>query len=239
MRIDIVTLFPKMLEDALSHSMIGRAQQNGLVQVVMTDPRTFTHDNHRSVDDRSYGGGPGMVMMAPPIEAALDSLELGREPTPVPVVLTDAAGVPFRQKHARELASVQRFVLVCGHYEGTDERVRTKLCTHAFSIGDFVLTGGELPSLMIVDAVVRLLPGVLGDPLSHEDDSYEEGLLGHPLYTRPVEFQGEPVPEVLLKGNHKEIAKWKRAQSLQRTRETRPDLFVGAQLTAEDVDLLK
>lgn len=174
-------------------------------------------------------------MMAPPIEAALHFVSL--EPG-TPVVLMDPAGPLFHQRDAREFAALPRLVLVCGHYEGVDERVRTKLCTHAYSVGDFVLTGGELPALMVIDAVVRLLPGVLGDPASHEDDSHEGGLLGHPLFTRPETFQGETVPDVLKSGDHGAISRWRRQQSLLRTRRDRPDLFAQADLTQKDIDLL-
>ena len=180
-----------------------------------------------------------MVMMIPPIAAALESINpVPGSPFPVPVILTDPAGKIFTQKDARMLAEHPQIVIVCGHYEGVDERVRTQLCTHVFTIGDYVLTGGELPALVIADSIVRLLPGAIGDPESHLDDSHEGGLLGHPLFTRPPEFGGEHVPEVLLGGNHKEIEAWRRRQSLQRTREARPDLFAGAKLTSEDVDLL-
>lgn len=239
MRIDVVTLFPEMVRGALEHSMMGRAQKAGILEVVLTNPRDFTEDVHRTVDDHSYGGGPGMVLKGPPIEAALKSIGLvNGERGSTPVILTDPAGTPFTQATARELSKLDRIAIVCGHYEGTDERIRTQLCTHAYTIGDYVLTGGELPTLVMVDSIVRLLPGVLGDPKSHEDDSHEGGLLGHPLYTRPPVFRGEAVPEVLMNGNHRQIAEWRRSQSLQRTRTARPDLFVGAQLTPEDVDLL-
>lgn len=181
-----------------------------------------------------------MVMMAPPVHEALKSI--GACPDTrgdARVVLMDPAGVPFRQRHARDLASCPRLVLVCGHYEGLDERVRTRLCTDAFSVADFVVTGGELPALMVADSVVRLLPGVLGDPESHEDDSFEGGLLGHPLYTRPNEFLGERVPDVLLSGDHGRIRSWRRAQALKRTRESRPDLFAASILHRQDVSLLE
>jgi len=237
-RIDIITLFPDMVNEALAHSIMARAQKAELVELVTTNPRDFTEDKHRTVDDHSYGGGPGMVLMAPPIEAALLSVGLVDSNTETPIILTDPMGKKFTQQDAHEFSKHKRIAIVCGHYEGTDERIRTKLCTHAFTIGDYVLTGGELPALVMTDAIVRLLPGVLGDPQSHQDDSHEGGLLGHPLYTKPQKFRGENVPEALLNGNHKEIAQWRRAQSLQRTRKYRPDLFVRAQLTKEDVDLL-
>ena len=239
MRIDFVTLFPEMVLGALGHSIMSRAKVSGVAEFHATNPRDFTNDPHRTVDDHAYGGGPGMVMMVPPIAAALDSINpVPGSRFPFPIVLTDPAGRLFTQKDARALSEQPRIVIVCGHYEGVDERVRTQLCTHVYTIGDYVLTGGELPALVIADSIVRLLPGAIGDPASHLDDSHEGGLLGHPLYTRPPEFRGERVPDVLLGGNHKEIEAWRRRQSLQRTREARPDLFAGAKLTSEDVDLL-
>ena len=235
LRVDFVTLFPEMVLGALSHSMMARALTAGAVEFRASNPRDFATDAHRSVDDTSYGGGPGMVMMAPLIAAAVDALE------PLPgavIVLCDAAGERFDQGAARSLASTEQVVFLCGHYEGVDERVRTKIATHCYSIGDFVLTGGELPALAMADAVVRLLPGVLGDPESHRDDSFEDGLLGFPLFTRPEEFMGEAVPEVLKSGNHAEIAKWRRRQQVQRTRSARPDLFSKAALAKADLELL-
>ncbi len=236
MRIDFVTLFPEMVLGAMSHSIMGRAQASGAVAFGAVNPRDFAHDKHRSVDDEPYGGGPGMVMMVPPVAEALDSLA----PEPgTPVVLTDPAGRPFRQADAEALSQGPRVVFLCGHYEGLDERVRTLLATHTFTTGDYVLTGGELPALVMADAIVRLLPGVLGDPESHRDDSHTAGgLLGHPLYTRPPSYRGADVPEVLLSGHHGQIAAWRRRESLRRTRDHRPDLFVTADLTAADLDLL-
>lgn len=234
MRFDVLTLFPDLIGQALSHSIVGRAIAEGRLEVVTTNPRDFANDKHRTVDDSPYGGGPGMVLMAPPIEAALASLSL----PDCPVILMDPAAPLFRQSDAHELAQMARVVVVCGHYEGTDERVRTQLCDRAYSIGDYVLTGGELPALVMVDAIARLLPGVLGHPESFEDDSYEHGLLGHPVYTKPQVFREEAVPPVLLSGDHRKIDEWRRRQRLLRTRNLRPDLFVGAQLTPEDVDLL-
>lgn len=235
MRVCFVTLFPETVLAAARHSILARAEQAGLVRFEAANPRDFATDKHRSVDDEPYGGGPGMVMMAPPIAAAVDSLGL---PNRSPVVLMDPAAPPFTQADAERLSQCTDLALVCGHYEGVDERVRTTVCTEAFSVGDFVMTGGELPALAVADAVVRLLPGVLGDPASHEDDSHSTGLLGHPLYTRPAEFRGESVPDVLLSGNHGEIAKWRRREALRRTRETRPDLFAQAGLTPDDLDLV-
>lgn len=235
MRIGFVTLFPEMVDQALSHSIMSRAQSKSAVEFQCANPRDFATDAHRTVDDSSYGGGPGMVMMAPLVRAALDSLTPTEKTI---VVLTDPVGEPFTQSHARDLAQSDNVVFLCGHYEGMDERVRTQIATHVFSIGDYVLTGGELPALVMTDAIVRLLPGVLGDPESHEDDSHSDGLLGFPLYTKPVEFEGESVPDVLLSGNHAKIAAWRRQQQLQRTKSHRPDLFCRARLKPTDVDLL-
>ena len=224
-----------MVLEALGHSIMARATAKGAVSFRAFNPRDHATDKHRSVDDAPYGGGPGMVMMAPLIQAALAQAEPCPETV---VVLADPAAKPFRQADAKNLAAKPRVVFVCGHYEGVDERVRTQLCTHVFSVGDFVVTGGELPSLLMADAVTRLLPGVLGDPQSHQDDSHSDGLLGFPLYTKPLEFMGETVPEVLTSGNHAEIAKWRRRQQLLRTRLHRPDLFAGTDLGPSDVDLL-
>lgn len=236
MRIDFVTLFPEMVLDAVSHSIMGRAAASGLLEPRAVNPRDFTHDPHRTVDSRPFGGGPGMVLMAQPIADALESVL--SESQPQAVILCDPAGTPFRQSHATQMATLSHIVFVCGHYEGVDERVRNQLCTHAFSVSDFVVTGGELPALMMADAMVRLIPGVLGDPESHQDDSFQTGLLGHPLYTQPREFRGEPVPEVLLSGDHGRIERWRRQQALRRTRAVRPDLFARAGLTSSDLELL-
>lgn len=239
MKIDFVTLFPDMVLGALGHSIMSRAANAQIVTFGTVNPRDFTADKHRTVDDHPYGGGPGMVMMAEPIEKALEAISAGpeaRDPQTV-VVLTDPSGKVFRQRHARELCELERVVFVCGHYEGVDERVMTQLCTHAFTIGDYVLTGGELPALVMADSIVRLLPGAIGDPSSHEDDSHEGGLLGHPLYTRPEVFRGERVPEELKSGDHAAIAQWRRRASLLRTRANRPDLFVTADLNSSDLDL--
>jgi tRNA (guanine37-N1)-methyltransferase len=235
LRVGFVTLFPEMVLGALSHSMMGRASDAGLVEFVASNPRDFATDPHRSVDDTNYGGGPGMVMMATLVASALQALAPRQDAA---IVLCDAAGERFTQHTAKALAQRPDVLFLCGHYEGVDERVRTKLATHCYSIGDFVLTGGELPALLMADATVRLLPGVLGDPASHQDDSFQDGLLGFPLYTRPDEFMGEPVPDVLKSGDHGKIAQWRRRQQLLRTRQLRPDLFARAGLTPEDRKLL-
>ncbi|MBX3109215.1 MAG: tRNA (guanosine(37)-N1)-methyltransferase TrmD [Fimbriimonadaceae bacterium] len=221
---------------AVGHSIMARAAASGAVTFGTQNPRDFATDAHRTVDDSPYGGGPGMVLMAPLVAAAVESCQPG--PGAV-VILTDPAGTPFRQFHAEELAQAGHLILICGHYEGVDERVATQVATHVFSIGDFVLTGGEIPALAIADSVIRLLPGVLGSAESHQDDSHSnDGLLGFPLYTRPAEFRGEPVPEVLRSGDHKKIAEWRRRQQLIRTKMRRPDLFARADLHPSDLDLL-
>jgi tRNA (guanine37-N1)-methyltransferase len=239
LRIDFVTLFPEMAIGAVSHSILARAQASGLIEFGATNPRDFATDKRRSVDDGPYGGGPGMVMRAPVIDAALESLGIGPPGARTcPVVLTDPAAPLFTQREARRLAVADRIVFVCGHYGGVDERVRELLVTEVWSIGDYVLTGGELPALVMADAVARLVPGVLGDPRSHEDDSHNDGLLGFPLYTRPAVFRGVRVPDVLTSGDHAAVARWRRARQLGRTRDLRPDLFSRADLRPSDLDLL-
>lgn len=236
MRIDFVTLFPEMVLPALRHSILARAEQAGLVTFAATNPRDFATDAHRTVDGRPCGGGPGMVLRADIVGRALESLALRPEDR---VVLTDPNGVRFEQAHARVLARAPRLVLLCGHYEGIDDRIRQRFATDVFSLGDFVLTGGELPAMTIADAVVRLIPGVLGDPASLEADSHAEGLLSFPQFTLPREWEGLSVPEVLLSGDHGEIARWRRREALRATRLQRPDLFSKAPLTKADVDLLQ
>lgn len=235
MRIDFVTLFPEMILPALEHSIMARAARSGEVSFGAVNPRDFAKDAHRSVDAPSYGGGPGMVMMPTLIAEAIESIptQPGAE-----IILTDPMGERFTQSVARELTEKPQIIFICGHYEGVDERVRTQIATRALTIGDFVLTGGELPSLVMTDAIVRLLPNVLGDPESHRDDSHTDGLLGFPLYTKPAEFRGERVPEILTSGHHEKVAKWRRREQLLRTRQYRPDLFALAELTEEDLRLL-
>lgn len=235
MKIDFVTLFPEMLLPALDHSIMARAVAKKAVEFSAINPRDFATDKHRSVDDSPYGGGPGMVMMATNIRAAVSQIDPANQAL---VILTDPMGTKFTQAEAQDLATHHHIVFICGHYEGVDERVRTKIAHRAYSIGDFVLTGGELPALVMADATVRLLPGVLGDPQSHQDDSHTDGLLGFPLYTKPAVFENEEVPQVLLSGDHKKIATWRRQQQLQRTKSHRPDLFCRARLKPGDADLL-
>ena len=235
LRIDFVTLFPEMVLEAVDHSMLMRAKQAGAVEFGAVNPREFTHDKHRTVDDNPFGGGPGMLMKCEPVAAAIDSLFPDENTA---VVITDPTGVPFTQAVAQELASRPRIIFVCGHYEGIDDRIRRLYATHTVSIGDFVLTGGELPALVMADAVTRLLPGVLGSPESLEADSHAESLLTAPQFTRPEDFRGESVPDVLRSGDHAAIERWRRAKSLRLTRANRPDLFWKAPLKAKDPSLL-
>lgn len=236
MRIDIVTLFPEMIERALDHGIPSRAAKVGHVHYRCANPRDFATDKHRTVDDAPYGGGPGMVLKVDLVAAALRSLS-GHENARI--ILTDPRGQLFTQPVAERLAAEDHVIFICGHYEGVDERVRTHLCHESLTIGDYVLTGGELPALVMTDAITRLRPDVLGDPESHRDDSHSnDGLLGFPLYTRPLEFEGTRVPDVLQAGNHPAIAKWRRAEQLKITRSHRPDLFARADLKPGDLELL-
>ena len=221
LKIDVVTVFPGMLSGFLSESMLKRAAQKGAVEYGSVNPRDFTHDSHRTTDDRPYGGGPGMVMKPEPLFDAVESIADSKSR----VILMTPQGRPFRQAIARELAQESHLVFVCGHYEGVDERVRQSLVTDELSIGDFVLTNGALAALVVIDAVVRLLPGVLGGAGATDEESFSEPLLEYPQYTRPPEFRGMGVPEVLLSGNHGAIAAWRREQAIARTRERRPDLL--------------
>ena len=236
MKFDIFSLFPGMYMPYLQESILQRAQQNGLIQVDIHDIRAYTTDKHHVTDDTPYGGGGGMVMKPEPIFAAVEQV-LGSAPA-CPVILVTPQGRPFTQKIAMEYSQLEHLAIVCGRYEGVDERVRQHLVTEEISIGDFVLTGGELPALMIIDAVSRLLPGVLGDPDGAMDDSFASGLLEYPHYTRPADFRGWTVPDVLVSGNHAEINRWRRQQALERTFRRRPDLLEKMTLTKEDLKFL-
>jgi tRNA (guanine37-N1)-methyltransferase len=232
MRFDIFTLFPEMLRSPLDESIIARARERGLVEINTWNPRDVTTDRHHIVDDYPYGGGAGMVMKPDPIFTAVERVyESG------PIILMSPQGRVFTQAIAQELAREPRVTLICGHYEGIDERVREHLCTDEISLGDFVLTGGELAAMVIVDAVTRLMPGVLA-PGSTEEESHTAGLLEYPHYTRPPEFRGWRVPEILLSGNHAAIARWRRKESLRRTRARRPDLLAALDLSKADRKLL-
>jgi tRNA (guanine37-N1)-methyltransferase len=232
MRFDIFTLFPEMFRGPVDESILARARERGLVEILLHNPRDVTTDRHHIVDDYPYGGGAGMVMKPEPLFAAVEPMyESG------PIILLSPQGRVFTQTVARELVAEPRVTLLCGHYEGVDERVREHLVTDELSIGDFVLTGGELAAMVIVDAVTRLLPGVLA-PGSTEEESHTAGLLEYPQYTRPPAFRGWQVPDVLLSGNHAAIARWRRKESLRRTLLRRPDLLARADFSAQDRMLL-
>jgi tRNA (guanine37-N1)-methyltransferase len=233
MKADIITIFPRMVEAALSEGVGGRAREAGLVDVQVRDLRDYTEDRHRTVDDVAYGGGPGMVMKPGPIFAAVAAIRRERG-GPSAVVLMTPQGRRFTHDEAERLSRLERLVVICGRYEGVDERVAEALVTDELSIGDYVLTGGELPALVVIDAVVRLVPGVVGDAASVAEDSFVRGLLDCPHYTRPAVFEGRAVPDVLLSGHHGEIERWRRRQRVRRTAERRPDLIERVALDAEE-----
>jgi tRNA (guanine37-N1)-methyltransferase len=224
LQVDVVTIFPRMVQEPLSDGIVRRAVERGLVRIDVHDLRDYSDDRHRTVDDTAFGGGPGMVMKAEPDTA---------------IVLLSPRGRPFAPAAARRYASLSRLVLLCGRYEGIDERVRRAVATEEVSLGDFVLTGGEVAALAVVEATVRLLPGALGDERSAGEDSFADGLLDHPHYTRPADVRGHVVPDVLLSGDHERIRRWRRREALRATRERRPDLLGQAPLTREDAGLLR
>lgn len=228
MRVDIVTIFPAMFDGPLAEGVVARGISAGLVDVKVHDLRTFTTDRHRVVDDVPYGGGPGMVLKPEPMFRAVEHIgeTRGRADT---VILTSPQGRPLTAAMAERLAGLGHLVILCGRYEGVDERIRQHVATEEISIGDYVLSGGELAALVIVDAVSRFVPGVVGDARSVSEDSFARGLLDHPHYTRPAEFQGWKVPDVLLSGHHAEIERWRREQAMARTRSERPDLLGGTE----------
>jgi len=240
LRADIVTIFPEMVRGAAGHSILGRAQTSGLLDLRVHDLRDYAEGRHRVTDDYPFGGGAGMVMKPEPLFAAVEAITAdANESGPAPVLFMAPDGERFTQAVAEELARAGQFVILCGHYEGVDERVREALVTRELSIGDYVLTGGELPALIVLDAVTRLLPGVLGNEASPHEESFGEGLLEYPHYTRPASFRGRDVPPVLLSGHHANVTKWRRQQSLVRTRERRPDLWTALQpLSKADQKLL-
>jgi tRNA (guanine37-N1)-methyltransferase len=231
-RFDILTVFPEMFASPCGCSLLKKAADRGLIAIHLYDIRSHAEDKHHMTDDAPYGGGGGMVMKVDPIDRALRSVPVIGEN--VPVVLMTPQGERFNQRMAEELSEHPQLVLICGHYEGVDERVRTQLVNREISIGDYVLTGGELSAMVIVDAVSRLVPGVLGNCESASSDSFSMGLLEYPHYTRPAEYRGWGVPEVLLSGNHREIEAWRRREALRRTWERRPDLIGERALTAEE-----
>jgi len=238
MQFEVFTLLPEVFPTYLESSILQRAHQRGLIQVRIHNIRDYTHDRHHTTDDTPYGGGGGMVMKPEPVFEAVETV-LGivsdqSQPTPAPIILLTPQGRVFTQRAAEELARHERIALLCGRYEGVDERIRQHLVTDEISVGDYVLTGGELPALLIIDAVSRLIPGVLGDPTGAEDDSHSMGLLEYPHYTRPPEFRGWQVPEVLLSGDHGKIEKWRREQALLRTFNKRPDMLEKAKLSEAD-----
>ena len=237
MRIDILTLFPEMCESVMSESIIGRARKSGNVEIVCTNIRDYAENKHNKVDDTPYGGGMGMVMAADPIFNCFKSLYQNESDRPHLIYLSPK-GKTLTQKRVVELSQIPRIALLCGHYEGVDERVLETIVDEEISVGDYVVTGGELPAMLLADAVCRMLPGVLSDELCFEDESHFSGTLEYPQYTRPAVWQGKAVPEVLLSGNHAEIAKWRRRQSLEITRERRPELFERIELDKADRKLL-
>ena len=237
MQFEVFTLLPEVFPPYLESSILQRARQRGLIDVRVHNIRDYTHDRHHTTDDTPYGGGGGMVMKPEPVFEAVEAV-LGAFPDslarPVPVILLTPQGRVFTQRIAQELARHERIALLCGRYEGVDERIREHLVTDELSVGDYVLTGGELPALLVIDAVSRLLPGVLGDPTGAEDDSHSMGLLEYPHYTKPPEFRGWKVPDILLSGDHGKIEKWRREQALQRTLKKRPDMIEKAELSEKD-----
>ena len=232
MRFDVFSLFPELFQPYFDASILGRAIQNSLINVNLYNIRSWTSDRHHVTDDTPYGGGGGMVMKPEPVFAAVEAI-LGAPPT-CPLILMTPQGRPFNQQIAQELSGYTQLAFLCGRYEGIDERIRQHLVSDEISIGDYVLTGGELPALVLMDAISRLIPGVLGDPDGAQDDSHASGLLEYPHYTRPLEFRSWRAPDVLLSGNHAEILRWRREQSLLRTFQRRPDLLARASLSASD-----
>jgi tRNA (guanine37-N1)-methyltransferase len=236
MHIDVLTLFPQMFQDIFSLGIFKRAMDQKLVSLGVHNIRDYTHDKHHTADDYPYGGGAGMVLKPEPIFEAVESIE--REPD-VPVILLTPQGRLFTQKVAQELSQHQHLILICGHYEGVDERVSEHLATDKISIGDYVLSGGELAAMVVIDAVFRLVPGVLGSEASPLDDSHVGGLLEYPQYTRPAEYRGWAVPEVLLSGDHGQVDSWRREQAIRRTYKNRPELLDKAELSPEEKRLVE
>jgi tRNA (guanine37-N1)-methyltransferase len=237
MRIDILSLFPKMFDGPFGESIVKRAVDAGLVSLVIHNFREFAHDKHNTVDDYSFGGGEGMVLKPEPLFEAVESVKGSLGDSAGPVILLTPQGRLFCHEIAQELSKEQNLVFICGHYEGVDERVREHLVTDEISIGEYVLTGGELAAMVVVDAVVRLLPGALGSEQAASEDSYAKGFLEYPQYTRPRAYRGWEVPEVLLSGNHQEIARWRWEQAIERTLLRRPDLLAKATLSKEEREL--
>ena len=225
MEFDVVTAFPGIVEGPLAFSILKRARDSGLISVRVHDLRDFTSDRHHKVDDTPYGGGGGMVLMPAPLFAAVEAIRERHPVTRTRTILLCPQGVPFDQDAARRLSECDRLILLCGRYEGVDDRVRTHLADESISIGDYVLTGGEIPALVMIDAITRLIPGALGDEQAASRDSFSDGTLDHPQYTRPADFRGHKVPDVLLSGDHARIEAWRREMALERTAQQRPDLI--------------
>lgn len=238
MKFDILTLFPKAVEGVLNESILGRAQENGLIKINVINIRNFSTDKHKKVDDYPYGGGNGMVMSVQPIFDAYRSLCVNLEYKPR-VIYMSPQGRVLTQEIAQELLQYEHLILLCGHYEGIDERIIEEIVDEEISVGDYVLTGGELPAMVLIDCISRLIPGVLATTESYCEESHYNGLLEYPQYTRPNVFNGRKVPDVLTSGHHANIVKWRRLLSLKRTKQKRPDLFMKVQLDKEDIKLLK
>ncbi len=243
MQFEVFTLLPEVFPPYLESSILQRARQRGLLEVRVHNIRDYTHDRHHTTDDTPYGGGGGMVMKPEPVFEAVESV-LGpvsgwTQPAAVPIILLTPQGRVFTQRAAEVYSRFERIALLCGRYEGVDERIREHLVTDEISIGDYVLTGGELPALILIDAITRLIPDVLGDPTGAEDDSHSMGLLEYPHYTRPPEFRGWKVPDILLSGDHAKIEKWRREQALLRTHNKRPDMLEKAELSKEDLKFVE
>lgn len=239
MLIDILTIFPDMFQGPFNYSMLKRAVEKELVKIRIIDIRDYTTDKHKVTDDYPYGGGSGMVMKPEPIAKAIEhALGQEKKAPDTAVIFLTPQGIPFNQAVAKELVRLKHLVLLCGHYEGIDERIREMFIDQEISIGDYVLTGGEIPAMVLIDAIVRLLPGVLGDENSYQQDSFYQGLLDYPQYTRPEVFRGHRVPEVLLGGHHQKIRQWRRRKAIERTLQRRPDLLNAAALSAEDKKIL-
>lgn len=240
MKIDVLTLFPEMFDGVFNASILGKARDKGIVSLQAVNFRSYSKNKHQTVDDYPYGGGGGMVLQAEPVFEAVEALIKANEPAGKPrVILMCPQGQPYSQKKAEELAKEEHLILICGHYEGYDERIREHLVTDELSVGDYVLTGGELPAMTIIDSVVRLLPGALGNASSAVTDSYSTGLLEYPHYTRPALFRDWSVPDVLVSGHHANVEIWRREQSLLRTLRRRPDMLSAAELTDKERQWLK
>ena len=236
-KFDILTIFPEMFSSPLNFSLIKKAQEKGLLNINLHDIRNWAHDKHKMTDDSPYGGGCGMVMKVEPVEKALAAIK-DRE-TQSQVILMTPQGRPLTQKIVTELSEKKQLIIFCGRYEGVDERISTNLVDREISIGDYILTGGELPALVLIDAVSRLIPGVLGNAQSTDNESFSHGLLEYPQYTRPAIYKGWSVPDVLISGNHAEIELWRRRESIRRTYRRRPDLLKGIDLSTEDIKILE